>query len=148
MINTEQIKSQSTKDIRHRLPWREWDYFPGNSSLEVALYLHQSQLKFKQIEKVKSIKNEVFRRVKITSIFGDNQNIDIETEASSSRDHTVKLWQTNTGKLIRTLEGHQDSVDGVSFSKRRSISKRYRSIARYIGRYQWGNWWFHSCARF
>ncbi|MEL6166419.1 MAG: hypothetical protein AAFR37_22645, partial [Cyanobacteria bacterium J06628_3] len=31
-INTENITSQVTKDILHRLPWREWDYFNNNST--------------------------------------------------------------------------------------------------------------------
>jgi WD40 repeat protein len=29
---------------------------------------------------------------------------------------TVKLWDTDTGKVIKTLTGHTDSVNGVSFS--------------------------------
>ncbi|KST64060.1 nSTAND1 domain-containing NTPase [Mastigocoleus testarum] len=106
VINTEQIKSQSTKDILHRLPWREWDYFPGNSSLEVALYLHESQLKFKQIEKVKPIDNQVFRRVKITSIFGDNQNIDIETD----RELIEKLKQRGAELTVLSQPERRDFI--------------------------------------
>ncbi|OQD94832.1 hypothetical protein PENSOL_c023G07534 [Penicillium solitum] len=36
--------------------------------------------------------------------------------ASSSRDHTVRLWDTATGALQQTLEGHTDSVWSVAFS--------------------------------
>jgi len=32
------------------------------------------------------------------------------TLASGSADHTVKLWDPVSGKLLRTLEGHQRSV--------------------------------------
>ncbi|MEG4234259.1 CHAT domain-containing protein, partial [Microcoleus sp. Pol11C3] len=36
--------------------------------------------------------------------------------ATASSDHTVKLWDTTTGKQINTLSGHTDSVYAVSFS--------------------------------
>ena len=39
-----------------------------------------------------------------------------ETLASGSGDKTVKLWETRSGKLLRTLEGHTDSVNAVVFS--------------------------------
>lgn len=35
--------------------------------------------------------------------------------ASGSRDHTVKIWQTD-GTLLQTLKGHTDAVTSVSFS--------------------------------
>src|SRR5262252_5917002 len=36
--------------------------------------------------------------------------------ASGSNDNTVKLWEASSGKLVRSLEGHQDSVSSVAFS--------------------------------
>ena len=36
--------------------------------------------------------------------------------ATASRDHTVRLWDTNTGKRKKTLKGHTAEVVGVSFS--------------------------------
>jgi len=36
--------------------------------------------------------------------------------ASGSQDHTIKLWDVGTGRLLRTLEGHGDDVDSVAFS--------------------------------
>ena len=36
--------------------------------------------------------------------------------ASASDDKMVKLWDTATGKEIKTLSGHTDGVWGVSFS--------------------------------
>lgn len=35
--------------------------------------------------------------------------------ASGDEDHTVKLWDTTSGKLLRTLEGHTSSVKAVVF---------------------------------
>ena len=36
-----------------------------------------------------------------------------ETLASGSADNTVKLWETRSGMLVRTL-GHRDKVFGVA----------------------------------
>ncbi|MEA5498394.1 WD40 repeat domain-containing protein, partial [Limnoraphis robusta] len=36
--------------------------------------------------------------------------------ATASGDNTVKLWDASTGKEIKTLTGHTNSVNGVSFS--------------------------------
>jgi len=36
--------------------------------------------------------------------------------ASASFDKTVKLWDGVTGKELKTLNGHQEAVNSVSFS--------------------------------
>jgi WD40 repeat protein len=36
--------------------------------------------------------------------------------ASGSTDTTIKLWDVATGREIRTLQGHTDSVRSVAFS--------------------------------
>jgi WD40 repeat protein len=36
--------------------------------------------------------------------------------ASRSTDKTIKLWETQTGELRQTLNGHSDSVMSVGFS--------------------------------
>jgi WD40 repeat protein/energy-coupling factor transporter ATP-binding protein EcfA2 len=41
---------------------------------------------------------------------------DGKTLASSSADKTIKLWNVETRKEIRTLSGHKESVSSVSFS--------------------------------
>ena len=41
---------------------------------------------------------------------------DGETIVSASDDKTVKLWNSNNGELLRTLEGHPDGVTKVSMS--------------------------------
>ena len=33
---------------------------------------------------------------------------------SASRDKTLKVWELESGRLLRTLEGHSDRVNGVS----------------------------------
>ena len=35
---------------------------------------------------------------------------------SGSGDKTIKLWDIETGKEIRTFEGHKDEVSSVAFS--------------------------------
>ena len=36
--------------------------------------------------------------------------------ASGSLDHTIKLWNTQTGKLLHTLQGHTHRIKSISFS--------------------------------
>ena len=74
-INTEDITSQVTKDILHRLPWREWDYFNDSSMTEAVLCLNESQ--FSPASVVSVADDGIFRRVRITSIFGDSTDIDV-----------------------------------------------------------------------
>jgi WD40 repeat protein len=42
---------------------------------------------------------------------------DGKTLATCSYDRTVKLWDTDTGKLLHTLKEHSDAVYGVAFHK-------------------------------
>lgn len=41
---------------------------------------------------------------------------DGKTLANGSSDHTIKLWQLDTGKQLYTLNGHSDWVNSVVFS--------------------------------
>jgi WD40 repeat protein len=41
---------------------------------------------------------------------------DGKTLASGSEDHTIKLWEVTTGRVLRTLTGHSDGVNSVAFS--------------------------------
>jgi small GTP-binding protein domain len=44
-----------------------------------------------------------------------------ETLASGGAGGTVKLWEARNGRLLRTLEGHQDSVSSVAFDPQGEI---------------------------
>ncbi len=46
---------------------------------------------------------------------------DSGTLASGSEDQTVKLWDVQSGKLIRTLTGHTDVIWGLAFSPNGSV---------------------------
>ena len=35
--------------------------------------------------------------------------------ATASQDQTVKLWDVESGKLLRTLDGHEQFVDAATF---------------------------------
>ncbi len=35
---------------------------------------------------------------------------------SGSRDKTIKIWDLDTGELLRTLKGHEDGVDAIALS--------------------------------
>jgi len=58
---------------------------------------------------------------------------DGQTILSGSRDSTVKLWDTASGRLIRTYEGHIKGVNAVAFSPegRRLISSSEDKTVRY-----------------
>ncbi|MEV6381857.1 helix-turn-helix domain-containing protein [Streptomyces sp. NPDC051773] len=47
-----------------------------------------------------------------TVVFGP----DGRTLATAGADHSVKLWNTSTEQLLRTLRGHTDTVTAVAFS--------------------------------
>jgi len=36
--------------------------------------------------------------------------------ATASADHTIKLWDARTGRLLRTFEGHTEAVNAIAFS--------------------------------
>ncbi|MDJ0695610.1 myosin kinase [Mastigocoleus sp. MO_188.B34] len=138
-INTQDIKSQFTKDILHRLPWREWDYFPGNFSVEVALCLNESE------HKIATEKHEeVFRRVRITSIFGDGRNIDIDTDkklieklkprgaelillSQPKRPELIQLWDEPCDILFYSGHSQTDRknrVASIEINERENLSIR------------------------
>ncbi|NJO30452.1 MAG: hypothetical protein HC874_25095 [Richelia sp. SL_2_1] len=78
IINAQEIKSEITKNILHRIPWQECNLFRENSASEVALCF--KDLFSSSLEKVKKSDSETFRRIKIISILGDSQNIDTSTD--------------------------------------------------------------------
>ncbi|GJD19208.1 hypothetical protein RIVM261_041640 [Rivularia sp. IAM M-261] len=77
-IHTDKIKSNSVKDIIHRLPWQEQDLFLKNYASEVALCFNSS-LATNSINQNYIVDDEI-RRVKILSIFGDSKNIDTKQD--------------------------------------------------------------------
>ena len=85
-INTENITSQVTKDILHRLPWRKWDYFNSNSTFEVVLCLSESPTSVTHTPSVanpSTANNGRFRRVRITSVYGDTKDINVAEDKKS-----------------------------------------------------------------
>jgi F-box and WD-40 domain protein 1/11 len=45
--------------------------------------------------------------------------------ASGSNDHTIKIWDVDSGECIRTFIGHTDLVRTLSFDSRRLVSGSY-----------------------
>ncbi|MBW4511122.1 MAG: myosin kinase [Scytonematopsis contorta HA4267-MV1] len=65
-------------------------------------------------EPVKSVSFSPDGKV-IASASGDTSSVN-EIESISKNKNTVKLWDAATGRVIKTLNGHLDSVNSVSFS--------------------------------
>jgi len=42
--------------------------------------------------------------------------------ASESEDKTIRLWDTNTGDLLRILEGHGDTDRQVAFDSKNLLA--------------------------
>jgi WD40 repeat protein len=66
---------------------------------------------------------------------------DGKTLATGSWDSTIKLWNVETGKEIRTLSGHNGSVYTVSFSpdgKTLATGSHDKTIKLWNGEYGWG----------
>ncbi|BAY84588.1 WD-repeat protein [Calothrix parasitica NIES-267] len=131
-INTENITSQVTKDILHRLPWRKWDYFNSNSTFEVVLCLSESPTSVTHTPSVanpSTANNGIFRRVRITSIYGDSKDINVAEDKKSiaklekrgaelihldqpQRQDFIALW--NKPCDIFVYNGHSESsIDGT-----------------------------------
>ena len=51
-----------------------------------------------------------------SSVYSVAFSSDGKTVASGSKDKTIKIWDSSTGKLIRTLTGHSQPVNSVAFS--------------------------------
>ena len=60
---------------------------------------------------------------------------------SVGMDKTIKLWNVETGQEIRTLSGHNNSVNSVSFSpdgKTLATGSHDGTIKLWNGEYGWG----------
>ena len=71
----------------------------------------------------KSIKQPTWNNINIKTISGHNNTIwsvainpQKNLIASASEDKTIKLWNLQTGELVRTLTGHSVGVLSISFS--------------------------------
>jgi hypothetical protein len=97
IIHTQKVTSSATKDILHRLPWHEWDFFTEdlpsqNYTKEAALCFnyHTAKTLVSTNESTtdecttnKPTKDESakkIRRARIISIFGDSQGIDTHAD--------------------------------------------------------------------
>ena len=51
---------------------------------------------------------------------------------SVSEDKTIKIWNTDTGELIRTLKGHTDWIECVHYHNPLIVSGSWDETIRYI----------------
>jgi WD40 repeat protein len=105
LLNTEQITSETTKDILHRLPWQELDLFTINSSCEAAVFFHSCNAHNTTLPE--SVEGKI-RRARIISIFGDSQNIDI-----SKDQELLKQLQKKAAELIVLTEPNRSDFNAL-----------------------------------
>ncbi|NMG07380.1 CHAT domain-containing protein [Brasilonema sp. UFV-L1] len=106
IINTQKIGSQTTKDILHRLPWQEWDFFTQNFSCEAAVCFHSCVASTTASEKSSTFSK--IRRPRIISIFGDSKNID----TSADKELLQKL-QKRAAELIVLTEPNRSDFNAL-----------------------------------
>lgn len=76
---------------------------------------------------VKKLLNSYELPITLRSLIGHNKSVDSicfspdGTMIASGSYKTIKLWDTNTGDLIHTIEGHTSHVKSLSFSPDSSI---------------------------
>jgi WD40 repeat protein len=60
-------------------------------------------------------------------LFPDNKQI-----AVGDRNHSIKIWNANTGKLMHTLLGHTDHIRSLSYSSdsKQIVSASFDSIIK------------------
>lgn len=111
---SQKIKDEVTKRLEAEHPRDNVHFTP--------LFYHAfsllTKIKVKDINDKKLVKATIFKTLKghkgsVTSVtFSSNcQNI-----ATASKDHTAKIWDAKTGKVIQTLKGHGRTVLSVAFS--------------------------------
>ncbi|MUG92027.1 AAA family ATPase [Scytonema sp. UIC 10036] len=102
VIHTEKIASLATKDILHRLPWQEWNFFAQKFSYEAAVCFQSSVAS--TIASKESLTAGKIRRARILSIFGDSTNID----TSADRELLEKLKKRAAELIVLTEPNRSD----------------------------------------
>ncbi|KYC42465.1 hypothetical protein WA1_21105 [Scytonema hofmannii PCC 7110] len=102
VIHTEKIASLATKDILHRLPWQEWNFFAQKFSYEAAVCFYSSVANTTASEE--SFTAGKIRRAKIISIFGDSTNID----TSPDKELLEKLKKRAAELIVLTEPNRSD----------------------------------------
>ena len=87
VIHTKKVTSSATKNILHRLPWHEWDFFTEdlpsqNYTKEAALCFnsHKAKAAISTDASTADESSQKIRRVRIISIFGDSEGIDTHAD--------------------------------------------------------------------
>ena len=53
--------------------------------------------------------------------------LDVIALASPSTDNTIRIWDSETGRCLQTLEGHSDWVDSVAFDRQTQCYSQWES---------------------
>jgi hypothetical protein len=122
IIQTGRIQSPEVRNILHRCPWHWWNIFPNHYKIEFALNFTEYQPNFAEY---KSKSYTPKNRVKILSILGNSDDIDVQTDKTLIQDLRIKgalprfLFQPKRSDLnllwndflhILCYSGHSDST--------------------------------------
>ncbi len=67
-------------------------------------------------EKLKALIHDEKPTASVRGVYSVSFSLDGSKLVSASSDHTIKIWDVLSGKELRTLRGHSDSVRSVTFS--------------------------------
>ena len=132
LINTKNIVSEATKDILHKLPWHELDYFLETNSLEAAICFNELKSNYSILQP----EEKYIRRARIISIFGDSSNIDTKADETilnklkQQGGELIVLQQPQRPDLVKLWDEPCD----ILFYGGHSDTKNYQSGVIYINK--------------
>ena len=130
LINTKKIISEATKDILHKLPWHELDYFLEANSLEAAICFNELKPSYSTPQP----EEKYIRRARIISIFGDSRDIDTKADEAilnklkQRGGELIVLQQPQRSDLVQLWDEPCD----ILFYGGHSDTRNYQSGVIYI----------------
>jgi F-box/WD-40 domain protein MET30 len=124
-----QIAVPSPKGFEHR--FSEEDQYPLDQNNRSHLSNRQNQAGLSEFQPGCATGNRITKREKVkTSQTTATTTSESPIIISGSLDNTIKVWDMNTGKCIRTLFGHVEGVWSLAYDSLRILSGSHDKTVR------------------